>query len=491
MKKIKFSLGITVLYALIILFLIPHHEPFSDEINVYMILKNMSGTELWSHVIKDGNPPGFFILLYPLVKAGASFFSIQILCALFCIAAVFIFNCISPFSAILNILITFSSPMLYFFPIIARCYSLLPFLIFSVAATYKLLHSDSDSLLSCFGYKVSKKLILYVYALLIAMIAQNHVIMFGFVSSLVLLFCYEEFYQKREFSKDNIAALLIMLLPMAAIVIQCFIALPVSHAKHPPHIMSLAYIYDVLSGFFCSFFYPEAAGNFFSYQPPDSLIYHIMIFFSCSLLVFFFFIVSAADLKYGLALIISSCFPILVFVLNRPEIMPNKSLITHLFIVFFMMISFNKLKEHKLRNKIAIAFLYILFVASFPSGISFYIRDLKYDFSAASKLSQYIKKHIPESDIIISFNPWVAVPVVYYSNRAIYQSDGKKIICIPFENIEKISSSVFNANENTHFYIMVPKKYKNAMSSYVNYYPVFETDYAILSYEDYVLYLKS
>ena len=48
-RKIEFSnkdifcIAITAIYALITLVLVAHHEPFEDEVNVWMILHNLKG----------------------------------------------------------------------------------------------------------------------------------------------------------------------------------------------------------------------------------------------------------------------------------------------------------------------------------------------------------------------------------------------------------------------------------------------------------------
>ena len=174
------SLIITGIYLIILIIIAFRHEPFADEVNVMFVLRNYSGIEFWKYVITDGNPPWFFFLAWPFAKFGLSFFSLQILCVLFNVAAVFLLNAFSPFPLVLNLLITISAPFLYFYPIIARTYAVLPFFFILAAYSHVRLVRDNNSFIS-----------LILYAFSIGAIAGSHVTLLGFSIAALFFFLYD------------------------------------------------------------------------------------------------------------------------------------------------------------------------------------------------------------------------------------------------------------------------------------------------------------
>ena len=97
-KNILINLLWTFLYALLTLFFVLHHEIWADEAQVWLIVKNLSIPEMLKHLVNEGHPCFFYLLVYPLAKLNFSIFSMQILCWLSCAASVFLLLTFSPFN---------------------------------------------------------------------------------------------------------------------------------------------------------------------------------------------------------------------------------------------------------------------------------------------------------------------------------------------------------------------------------------------------------
>ena len=140
-----------------------NHEIWADEAQVWLIVKNLSIPEMLKHLVNEGHPAFFYLLIMPFAKAGFPIFSMQIICWLCSSAAVFLLLQFSPFSKFSKFAITASAGMFYFFPVIARSYSIIPLLVFALAVLYP---------------KAKEKP--FLYAFLLVILANTHIIMFAF-----------------------------------------------------------------------------------------------------------------------------------------------------------------------------------------------------------------------------------------------------------------------------------------------------------------------
>src|SRR5574344_994057 len=127
---------LTFIYASVTLSFIPHHEMFQDEINVWAVLKNVPLAELPRHVTLDGHPIIYFLLLYPFAQLCLPVEFLHFISWSSSVTAVFLLLRYSPFSFPTKLIITFSAPYLYWFPVVARSYSVFSPVIFTIAILY-------------------------------------------------------------------------------------------------------------------------------------------------------------------------------------------------------------------------------------------------------------------------------------------------------------------------------------------------------------------
>ena len=133
MKTKKTSLVVALIYAIVTLISVLHHEIWSDEAQVWMLTKYISLPELFPHLVNEGHPPFFYLIVMPFAKLFNNIIWMQLICWFSSVLAIFLLWNNSKFSSLTKAVITFSAPFIYFFPTIARSYSIIPLLVFLLA----------------------------------------------------------------------------------------------------------------------------------------------------------------------------------------------------------------------------------------------------------------------------------------------------------------------------------------------------------------------
>ncbi len=193
-KKYLLS-GMLIVYVILNLVLAYFHEPWRDEAQVWLLCRDLSIPKLFSIMSYEGHSCLWHLINYPFAHFGLSiYFQNAIGLILVFVAAWLLLyktNISNGFKAIL----LFSPLMTYHFPVIARCYSMAPLILFLTALFYK-----------------SRKEHPVRYALLVSLIVHIHVVMVitAFLLSLGFLIenAIEYFARKRAGEAHVFSALL-------------------------------------------------------------------------------------------------------------------------------------------------------------------------------------------------------------------------------------------------------------------------------------------
>lgn len=164
-------------FTAVAILLAVRHEPWYDEYHVWFMCRDMSLPELWRAMTEEGHFIFWHLLIFPFVRLGCSYWCLQAVSVALVSAAAWLLVMRSPFTLPMQVLILFSYPMIYEFPVVARCYALIPLLLFAIATLYR---------------QPGKNL--WLYCFLIGLLAHTHVFMEGLVAALFLLYLYEEVY---------------------------------------------------------------------------------------------------------------------------------------------------------------------------------------------------------------------------------------------------------------------------------------------------------
>ena len=170
----KFNLAIFLLYVIVCFTAMFYHEMWRDEARVWNFLNSYDIKSLVYNIRFDGHPFLWYIILFPFVKIGFPPFIMQVISVLFCTAAVLFFLIKSPFNYLIKFLFVFSAGTIYFLPVIARNYSLVPICVFALAYLYPERHKKP-----------------YQYLTALVLLSQTHCLMWGLFGICSVVFIFE------------------------------------------------------------------------------------------------------------------------------------------------------------------------------------------------------------------------------------------------------------------------------------------------------------
>ncbi len=173
----KYSIVIFLLYLIITLVMVFHHEIYCDEARDYLRTLNTDFLTMINVVRYDGHAFLWSFLLYPLGCLKINIFIMQIIALLLCYLAVFITIYKIKINLISKILFIFSAGMLYYIPCIARSYSLVPLcgLLWALSYTKRKAHP-------------------YLYVSSIILLSQTHMYLWGLCFAASAIFVAEKIF---------------------------------------------------------------------------------------------------------------------------------------------------------------------------------------------------------------------------------------------------------------------------------------------------------
>lgn len=125
-----------LLYIGLNLFLLMRHENWRDEAQAWQIAKNLGIKELFQQLRFEGHPCLWYLLLMPFAKLGVPFSCMGFISLALMAASVWIFLKKAPFAWPVKIILAFGSFFVYYYPVIARSYSMIPLVLFWLAMLY-------------------------------------------------------------------------------------------------------------------------------------------------------------------------------------------------------------------------------------------------------------------------------------------------------------------------------------------------------------------
>ncbi|HEX8171228.1 MAG TPA: hypothetical protein VF824_11865 [Thermoanaerobaculia bacterium] len=124
------------LYAAITLWVTLHHEPWRDEADSWLLLRDGGLGTAIARAGYSGSPALFYVVVAPLVKLGAPYLAQNLLNLLIAWAAVLLFLICAPFSRTIKALFVFSYYAAFEYAVVARPYALAMLLLFAIAAVW-------------------------------------------------------------------------------------------------------------------------------------------------------------------------------------------------------------------------------------------------------------------------------------------------------------------------------------------------------------------
>lgn len=180
------------IYSLVVLYTVAHHEPWRDEAQSWLIARDLSLAALFQYIPNEGHPPLWYLILMPFAKAGMSYSVAGYIHALIAIGCAWLLMFRSGLPLYLRITVIFSYYFLYEFAAIARNYSMVGLLLFTMISMYE--------------KRFEKPLL---YALLMFLLFQTNVLAFCAGGGLGLIYLVE-IIRDKKFQPRYFIALAIM-----------------------------------------------------------------------------------------------------------------------------------------------------------------------------------------------------------------------------------------------------------------------------------------
>lgn len=210
--------GTWAIYTLFVIALCSIHEPWGDEHHVWSMVYRLSFPELIDAMRGEGHFCLWHLCVWPWVRIfDMDYHAIFVASTILMSLAVWLLLFKLKFSFIGKLLVIFSSPFIYHFPVISRCYALIPPIVVALAIVYQ------------------EKKNPFLYCFLIGLLAHTHAYMEGMVAILWCLFVYYQVfipYKQGDvhLAKKNLFASLITIFMVLLAFVQ--IAGGIIDAKH-------------------------------------------------------------------------------------------------------------------------------------------------------------------------------------------------------------------------------------------------------------------
>ena len=126
------------IYAALVAFAIPYHEPWADEAQAWQLARSLSLPTLFQSYIRYEASPGLWhFLLWILIRAHVSYTGLHWICGAIAVTATAVLVFKSPFPRYLKLTLPFTVFLLFQYAVVARSYVLVPILLYLIALFWK------------------------------------------------------------------------------------------------------------------------------------------------------------------------------------------------------------------------------------------------------------------------------------------------------------------------------------------------------------------
>jgi len=174
-------------YAAVSFVLTLRHEPWADELQAWLIARDSTVREIFLAMRWEGHFVPWYLMLHVFAANSAPVLCMNLLSWAFMVAAGGFFIFRAPFSLPLKALVLCSAGMLFWYPVVARCYAPIPVLLFGLAA--------------CYPARLKRPLL---YGALIACLTNTHAYFEGFCGVVFVLWAWDAWKLRAELPRREI-----------------------------------------------------------------------------------------------------------------------------------------------------------------------------------------------------------------------------------------------------------------------------------------------
>jgi hypothetical protein len=189
---IKLLWTVFIFYSIAVLYGLTFHEPWRDEAQGWLLVRDTNITNLLKILPTEGHPPLWYFIIMPLVKTGLPYISQNVLTAIIMIAAMYILQFKTQMSLLLKFAIPFSFYFFYEYALFARSYCLLTLLVAAIIALYP--------------RRFEKK---WLFTACIISLFNTHILVFSFCFAIAILYLIDA-VQFKKLNASTAACIVLM-----------------------------------------------------------------------------------------------------------------------------------------------------------------------------------------------------------------------------------------------------------------------------------------
>ena len=169
-----------ILFALLTFIMVLFHEPWRDEAQGYLIVRELSVSQLIMQLKNEVHFPVWYLFIFPFVKLGGTLFAVNILHWLLACTIAYLILEKFPFRLLTRTALIFSFPLFFEFCVVARNYTIGFLLLTIILLFWKDLWKNT-----------------YLMAVLLALTLLTDIFFGGFVLGLCICIFIQAFQQKK------------------------------------------------------------------------------------------------------------------------------------------------------------------------------------------------------------------------------------------------------------------------------------------------------
>lgn len=200
---IFFVIYLLITFVVAVLF----HENWEDEAQAWLTARDCSPIEIIGRMKYEGHFLPWYFIIMPFAKLGLPFKTANLISWAICGISAWLMLKYLPCKKYKRILLIFTVPMIYLFPVIARCYCLIPLATILLIMFYK--------------HRLNRPI---PYLLSIILMANTHIYCFMFAFILGITFAIDWFKSRKQLKREQNQKLLIY--TIATVVITAITFLP-------------------------------------------------------------------------------------------------------------------------------------------------------------------------------------------------------------------------------------------------------------------------
>ena len=356
-----------IAYLITTFLVVMSHEPWMDEAQSWLIARHYSVPEIWSYMKYEGHSCLWHLILKIFIELKFSYAIVNFIPWVITSLTAIIFYFFADFKKSTKIILLFT-PVALYFSIFARPYAIYFSLMLLLLMVYRTRHQHP-----------------FIYGLILALIANTHVLTLGFVGSLILIDLYEIVSEGSSYKKEKITSIV-----LAAIGILIFALQVIGATSARSRFFS-----DLSNRFLINFFY-------LFLELFNSLGYYGIV--SGLILILFFIIMHHLfkDKKMFTVALLSLFFQITFLTLFYFCMSDYHATIFFMIVIFCLCLSPQK-------NKKTITLVILFCLLTIPHSLHLLNYDFKNDYSNTKNIALYLKENAKQGDIILHGTSYVTI----------------------------------------------------------------------------------